>query len=148
MTDIRDEDFMMARDEFTTRNLGFIIVKNQKIIGESTEKGVTPFFHAVNNLDGLKGACLADRVVGKAVALLSLFAGIHSIYTPLISDPALHILSRHNIYVEADTTVSMILNRTRNDRCPVEAMVLTCDNPTEAYRILKEAFTGGIGHAV
>ncbi|MBU7032974.1 MAG: DUF1893 domain-containing protein [Theionarchaea archaeon] len=148
MTDIRDEDFMMARDEFAKRHSAFIIVNNQKIIGESTEKGVAPFFHAVDSLEGLKGASLADRVVGKAVALLSLFAGIDSIYTPLISTPAIHVLSRHSTHVDADTIVPMILNRTQTDRCPIEAMVLACDNPTDAYRILKEKFTGGKGNAV
>jgi hypothetical protein len=141
-------DLMRARDELQIRKSAFVIVKNQEIIGESSQQGVAPFFHIVANHDGLQGSSLADKIVGKAVALLSLFAGICSIYTPLISDPALNILSSHDVYVEALQRVPMILNRTQTDRCPIETIVLHCDSPDEAFSILTKAFEGGNDRAM
>jgi hypothetical protein len=147
-THTANQDLIRARDELQKRKSAFIIVKNQEIIAESSQKGVAPFFHIVASHNGLQGSSLADRVVGKAVALLSLYAGICSIYTPLISDSALHILSTNDIHVEAQHHVPMILNRTQSDRCPIESMVLTCENPGEAFAILRKAFEGGTTDAL
>lgn len=144
ITDTPPADLLKARDVLEKKKAAFIIVHHNIIIGESLQSGVAPFFHMVASHNGLAGASLADKVVGKAVALLSLFAGIRSIYTPLISEPALHVLSPSTIYVEALHTVPMILNRDQTDRCPIETMVLTCEDPAEAFSILKPVFGGEI----
>lgn len=134
------KDLAYAKKEFK-RGLAFVVVKNEEILAESTEKGVAPFFYAVNGLD-VKGASLADKIVGKAVALLSVYAGIASVYTPVVSDAAVEVLHEYSIYLEADEEVTMILNSTRDDQCPIEKMVSDCGGPEEAYKKLKRRFEG------
>lgn len=136
-------DLEYAKKEFEKRGSAFIIAKDRKILAESTKRGVAPFFFAVNGLhDQLEGTSLADKIVGKAVALLSAYSGIVSVYTPLVSIPAVGVLDEHHIRTEADRTVEMILNQNRTDQCPIEKLVLQCSSPEEAYAVLKRRFEG------
>lgn len=136
------QDIDYAKKEFKKRSLAFVIVKNGEILAESDEKGVAPFFHAVNRLNGIKGASLADKIVGKTVAFLSAYFQITSVYTPVASDSAVKVLTAHDIYFEADKVVPMILNRTGDGQCPIEQMVMACTAPEGAYDILKRRFEG------
>ena len=136
------EDLEYAKEEFRRRKSAFVIVKAREILTESKERGVAPFFHAVTSLHGLKGASLADRIVGKAVAFLCVYAGISSVYTPVVSNPAIAVLRDYSIHVEAGDTVPMILDRTQNGQCPIEKLIFDCKTPEEAYFILKEKLGG------
>ncbi len=138
-----DTDLECARKEFRKRGSAFVVVKNRKILAESTERGVAPFFFTVSRFcDQLGGTSLADKIVGKAVALLSVYSGIASVYTPLVSVPAVDVLDEYCVCLEADRTVEMILNQSRTDQCPIEKLVLQCDTPEEAYAVLREKFEG------
>lgn len=134
------KDLQYVKEEFK-RGLAFVIVRDGKLLAESREKGVAPFFYAVNTLD-MKGAVVADKVVGKAVAFLCVYAGISAVYTPLVSDPAGDVLQKYGVHLEADTGVPMILNARGDDQCPVEKMIINCDTPQEAYNALQKKFEG------
>lgn len=136
-------DLERAKREFKKTKAAFVIVRDGKIVAQSAEKGVAPFFFAVNGLgEQVKNASLADKIVGKAIALLAVNSQMVSVYTPLISDPAVKVLNDYNVYWEADQIVDMILNRNKDDQCPIEKMVTTCDTPEEAFLILKRKFKG------
>jgi hypothetical protein len=134
------QDIDYAKEEFKKGKLAFVIVKNKEILAKSDEKGVAPIFHAANRLNSIKGASLADKIVGKAVAFLSAYFQIASVYTPVASDPAVKVLTAHNIHFEADKVVPMILNRTGDGQCPIEQMIMACTAPGGAYNILKRRF--------
>ncbi len=135
------EDFEHAIKEFRRREAAFIIVKNREVVSESIEKGVAPFFFAVSSLN-VKGASLADKIVGKAVAFLCVHAGIASVYAQVMSNPALEVLRTNAIYAEADAMVPMILNRKKDGQCPIEKIVDTCTTAEEAFAVLKRKFEG------
>ncbi|MBU7014637.1 MAG: DUF1893 domain-containing protein [Theionarchaea archaeon] len=134
-------DLDYARKEFEENNMAFVMVKSRKVLAQSKEKGVAPFFSAVvrNNVDG---ASLADRIVGKAVASLCAYRGITAVYTPVISEPAVSVLDENQISWDADTVVPMIMNRTGDNQCPIEGIVGAATSPEEAYLILKKKFEG------
>lgn len=134
-------DLEYARKELQEKGLAFVIVKDEKVLAESDEKGVAPFFRAVDSLRA-KGVSVADKIVGKAVAFLCVYAEVASVYTPVVSEPAAGVLRENGVHLEADTTVSMILNKNKDDQCPVEQMIFTCATPEEAYTILREKFEG------
>ncbi len=135
------EDLEFARNELKRRGSAFVIVKDKEILAESKERGVAPFFFAVRELHNqLKGTSLADKIVGKAVALLSVYSQVTSVYTLLASRPAVEVLDHYNTFLEADRVVEMILNRTRDDQCPIEKIVLHADEPEEAFMLLKRRF--------
>jgi len=119
----------------------FVVVNCGKIIAESDEKGVFPLFSAVTELD-LENASLADKVVGKAVAFLCVYSGIAAVYAVVASEPAVGVLTRYSIGIEAETVVPMIMNRTGDDQCPIEKLVNTCRTPEKAYTVLKKKFGG------
>ncbi|MBU7019233.1 MAG: DUF1893 domain-containing protein [Theionarchaea archaeon] len=135
MTDTSDLKY--AKEVFRTKGLAFAIVRDNEILSESRERGVAPFLRVVQKKN-VRGASLADKVVGKAVAFLSVYAGIASVYTKVISSPAEKVFQEYNIHVEADAVVPMIKNRRGDDQCPIEKMIFTCETPEEAYKVLKE----------
>ena len=75
-------DIQLAWNTLNKQNLTLVIVKKGKILYRSTERGIKPLYLALQELDkDLIGASLADRVIGKAAALLSMHAGMRSIHT-------------------------------------------------------------------
>jgi hypothetical protein len=131
-------DLEHAKKILIEGELAFVIVKDKKVITQSTEKGVAPFFFAVDS--DLKGASVADKIVGKAVAFLSVYAGISAVYTPLASQSAVSLLRDREIYIKARKVVPMILNRHKDGQCPIELLVSECRTPHEAYVLLKKEF--------
>jgi hypothetical protein len=134
-----NQDLNCAKRELGERTLAFVIVKNKKILAESEERGVAPFFSAVTTVNAA-GASLADKIVGKAVALLSAYSGIAAVYTPVVSTPAATVLQEYDILLEAEKEVPMILDRSREGQCPIEKMILSCNLPEEAYALLEKEF--------
>ncbi len=131
-------DLEYAKKALTENKLTFVIVNDKKIIAKSAERGVAPFFSAVHLK--VQGASVADKIVGKAVAFLSVYADIAAVYSPVMSQPAYNLLREHDIYAEADTTVPMIMNRNKNGQCPIEKLIWDCNSPKEAYKVLKKKF--------
>lgn len=101
----------------------------------SHEAGVAPL---MNLLSGsrqglLEDAFVADKVIGKAAALLMILGGIESVYTDVISVPALKCFETHNIPVVYNLLVERIENRTHTGLCPMESLCLDINEPKEAY---------------
>ena len=79
----------------------------------------------------LRGALVADKVVGKGAAALLVKGGVAALHTDLISRPALDLLSRAGIDVTYDTLTDHIVNRDGTDWCPVERLCRPLDNIDE-----------------
>ncbi len=135
--DILSNDLWIAREHLLKNNLSFVIVKNGKILYESFESGIKGILDAVKSYgENFVGSALADKVVGKAVVLVSLKAGVKSIYAKVISEGALDLASKHSISILYDETVKAIMNKSGTDVCPFEKAVASADDPEEAYKIL------------
>lgn len=131
-------DLEIAKDALRKKNLTLVIVKEARVILESRVHGVSAFLEALESLGAkMKGASVADRVVGKAVALLCIHAGVQAVYTITLSLKAKQLLEKHAIYLEWETVVDRILNASGTDFCPFEKAVMETDDPREAYEKLK-----------
>ena len=86
----------------------------------------------------LKGALVGDKVIGKAAALLLVFAEVSGIYAEVISEPAKQVLKEHNIPYAFQTQVPYIINRTKDGICPMEQSVLKISSPREALQVLQD----------
>ena len=84
----------------------------------------------------LAGFAAADRVVGRAAALLYAAAGVRAVHAVLAGEQAGAILEQHGIAFTAERTVSRILNRPRTGPCPMEAAVAGTDDPSQALPLL------------
>ena len=55
----------------------------------STERGVRPLLEWLEQPEApLREAAVADKVIGKAAALLMVYAGVREVYAAVISEPA------------------------------------------------------------
>lgn len=78
----------------------------------------------------------ADRVVGKAAALLMVRLGVRHVYADTLSRAAYDVLAAHGVDFLYRRLVSVILSRTGDDLCPMEKALLAVDDPDEAYRVI------------
>ena len=101
------------------------------------EKGVKPLMAWIaEGGDLLLGAAVADRVVGRAAALLMLHAGVREVYTEVISRHAAAVFERAKLPCTYGEQVSYIVNRRGDGMCPMEEACLEIDSPEEAYAVL------------
>ena len=100
----------------------------------SHERGVKPLLHLLSEKKGfLKGASVADKVIGKAAALLMVLGEIKEVHTLIISEPAIKVFEKYNIPCFYDKKVDRIVNRTGDGLCPMETLCLDIENPQEAF---------------
>lgn len=72
------------------------------------------------NKNALKGAVIADKVIGKVAGSILAVAGVEEIYTDVISEYAIPVLEENHIKYEYKEKVQYIVNRTKNGMCPME----------------------------
>ena len=105
----------------------------------SQERGVKPLLHLLSEKKGfLKNASVADKVIGKAAALLMVLGEIKEVHTLIISEPAIKVFEKYNISCFYDKKVDRIVNRTGDGLCPMETLCLDVDEPVEAFTKIKE----------
>lgn len=84
----------------------------------------------------LRGAYLADKVIGKGAAALIICGEVKSVYADTISTPALTLLQSYGIPVEYAREVPNIINRKGDGICPVETLCLPCTTPQECLPLI------------
>lgn len=93
--------------------------------------------------DALRGASIADKVVGKGAAALMAVAGVKEVYADVISSPALRLLEDEGVALSFGQVVDNIQNRTGTGPCPVESRCLPCSTPEECLAEIR-AFINGM----
>ena len=132
------KDLETAKRELGEKHLTLSVVKEGRVIFESKTHGVSGFMEAVEEFkDRLDGASVADRVVGKAVALLCVFVNVRAVYAATVSKAAKILLEENSVYLEWDSLVENILVADKSKTCPFEQLVDRITDPADAYRKLK-----------
>jgi hypothetical protein len=132
------EDLKIARGRLNEMNLALTVVKDGHVVFETKARGISSILAAIDtSYDRYHGASVADRVVGKAIAMLYVYAGVKAIYATTLSRMAKHILEEAGIFVEWMNLVENVLNPERTEPCPFETAVERVRNPKTAYRKLK-----------
>lgn len=132
------QDLERAKKRLSEKGLTLSIVKNAETIFESVSHGVSGFLEAVEKFeDELGGASVADRVAGKAIALLCVYARIKAVYAITLSERAKAVLEKSAIHHEWDYLVESILDIDKVGICPFEKLATGISDPAEAYERLK-----------
>lgn len=116
----------------------------------SRHRGVRPLLDLLENGTDLQGFSAADKVVGKATAMLYRLLRVQRVYGVVMSQAAMAVLQEGNIEVSYETMVDHIVNRTGDGPCPMEAATAVTNDPAEALRLIKLTLTrlqGGTQHA-
>lgn len=72
------------------------------------------------NEDALKGAIIADKVIGKVASSVLTVAGVKEIYTDVLSEYAIPVLEENHIKYEYKTLVPYVQNNDKTGMCPME----------------------------
>jgi len=137
------EDIELARSLLEEEKWNLVIAKEGQVLFSSRERGVAPFFQAVQSMGkSLHNAAMADRIVGLAVAMLCLHARITSVYAGIASQGALDMLKGQGVTVSSKSTVPYISNYDGTDLCPFEKLARNSENPAQLFSNLKSMFGG------
>lgn len=122
-------DLQTARALLESQGYTCVLCREGRI-HTSRHRGVKPLMDLLDQ--DLTGFSAADKVVGKATALLYCLLGIRELYAAVISQAALEILRQHGIPVSWGQQVDYIVNREGTGRCPMELATEAISDPTEA----------------
>lgn len=86
-------------------------------------RGVMPMLGFLREGRDLSGFCAADRVVGRAAAMLFAKAGVRAVHAEVMSDGAAALLAAHGIDASCDVRTAAIENRQKTGLCPMESAV-------------------------
>lgn len=97
------------------------VIANRDTVRTFTQRGVVDLYDLLKaDPDFLKGASVADKVVGKGAAAILIQGGVREVYTDLISTSAHALLVDAGIRVDYQKLVHHIANRDQTDWCPLE----------------------------
>ncbi len=127
-------DLDIAKSTLHQKGLTLAIVKEGEVLFETDSHRITGFIGAIEKLaEKLEGASVADRVVGKAIALLCVYAGIHQVYAEVLSRKAETVFEENGIPCEWKELADTILDLNRSGVCPFEKAATDISDPKEAY---------------
>lgn len=119
-------------------SLTHVLANQHGVVMLCGRSGLVGLVSYVKYKNYIPGWCIADKVVGKAAALMIKKLKITSVYAITISTPAKEYLMKSNIDVIYEEEVPHILNKNRDGLCPMELAVENIDDENEAYKKLKE----------
>lgn len=102
-------------------------------------RGVRPLLQAIiDDKDFFASSYVADKVVGRAVALLFAYAGVERVFAFNVSAPALEVLKQNNIECNYSTVCEFIANRDNTGQCPMEKLCMDITSPEKAFAELRK----------
>ncbi len=102
------------------------------------ERGVKPLLKMIKSGCNLRGYAVADKVVGKAPALLYAVLGPDAVFSPVMSWTGRAVLLASGIATSYDTLVRHIQNRAKSGQCPMDSSVEGVWEPYEAVGVLMD----------
>ncbi len=129
----------LAKMTLLENNHSIVVVKEDKVVYKSDKNGLLPIIDIYDSDKSiLNGAAVADKVIGRAAALILIKANISELYTELISENAISILDDTNIKYQYNKKVKEIRNRDNTDMCPMEKLSLSTDDADQLIAKVKE----------
>ncbi len=131
-------DLEIAKSRLFGNDLTLVLVKNGEVLFETDSHRISGFLGAVEQCGtGLDGASVADRVAGKAIALLCVYSGIRPVYAEVLSRKAKTVFEENGIMCEWKELVDNILDLNRSNVCPFEIAAADISDPERAYATFK-----------
>ena len=112
------------------------VLCREDVILTTQEWGVLPLLRWLGTGADTSGCYAADKVVGKATALLYCLLGVRCVHGNVMSTAAVKVLRQHGIEAHWDTLTEFIRNRAGTDLCPIESATAQIDDPEEALQAI------------
>ena len=131
-------DLDIAKSKLYKKELTLTIVKNGEVIFETDSHRISGFLGAIEKFGAkLEGASVADRVAGKAIALLCVYAKIKEVYAEVLSKKAKTVFEQNGVHHEWRELVDNVLDLNKSGVCPFEKVAAGISDPREAYGAFK-----------
>ncbi len=115
-----------------------LLVRNHGVTTRHENRGVQDLLSLIESQpERLKGAVVADKMVGKAAAALMIAGGVREVHTNLICTEARKLFEQAGVSVFAKEEVPMILNRDRSGQCPIDNRLNDVVTVEDCVRILQ-----------
>lgn len=114
-----------------------VVMKDHKIIKTISGQGIAPVIDLYEQ-GVLKDAFVADKIIGKAAAMIMVLGGVKEVYGKVMSRAGKEYLESRGVKVSYGQCIDMISNRAGNGICPMERTVMEIEEPAEALTALKE----------
>ena len=134
--DLTDLDLARAL-LIANRDATLVAVRGEEVI-TVTDRGIKPLLAWVREGRDLTGFSVADKVVGKAPALLYAVLGPDAVFSPVMSWTGRAVLLASGIATSYDTLVRHIQNRAKSGQCPMDSSVEGVWEPYEAVGVLMD----------
>lgn len=132
-----DDILKSARCRLEAEKCSCVVVSGSLIV-IGRERGVRDIWRLYSTSTLLKGAVVADKVVGKGAAALLTAGGVARLYAAVISRPAHQMLVGNGVDVTYATIVDNIINRAATGVCPLEALCASTDDVESCVERVKE----------
>lgn len=135
MDEIELDDVSMAIKRLEEGDCTCVFAKDGAV-AVSGESGISPLLDAIEHNYDLRGAAVADKILGKASALLMVYAGVRYAFGSVMSLSAWQVLSDNGVEYYFAKMTDKIMNRQGTGVCPMEQTVENITDPAEAYSAL------------
>lgn len=114
-----------------------ILVREGEGMREMHGSGIRPLM-ACYMEGALEGAAVADKIIGKAAAMILFQGGAKEVYGHVMSTQGKAYLEERGIALSYGTCVTSIINRRGDGICPMEETVAEIDDAREGIAALQE----------
>ena len=131
-------DLEIAKKQLYSKGLTLVIIKKGETLFETDSHRISGFIRAIDTLGNrLNGASVADRVAGKALAILCVYAGIREVYAEVLSNKAQSLLEENNVACEWEHLVDNVLDLSKTGLCLFEKAAADISDPKNSYVAFK-----------
>ena len=132
------QDLELAKKQLYDKHLTLAIAKNGQLLFQTDSHRISGFIHAIDTLGTqLNGASVADRVAGKALALLCVYAGISEVYAEVLSKKAQSLFDESKVVYQWTQLVDNVLDLNKTGVCPFEKAAAEISDPRDSYAAFK-----------
>ncbi len=124
-----------AKDKMKNGGHSLVILADcDTIISDGS--GIKPLLETCDVVTDASEIYAADRIVGKAAAMLYVLMGAKGVFAQVLSRPAKELFERSGIEYEYETLTDNIINRSGDGLCPMESAVYDIDDPLTAKQAI------------
>ncbi len=131
------DDLDKAKKELVENGYTCVLCKENEIFC-SDKRGVKPLVEFIESGKNFSGFSAADKTIGAGAAHIYVLLGIKKVWAKVISRDGENIFKENNICVAYEKKVPYIINRTGDDRCPIEKCVQDVSDSKEAFELIKK----------
>ncbi len=126
-----------ARTLLEENRVTSVVIQNNQIIKTEYARGIAPMI-ALYDSGLLDGSVVADKIIGKAAAMILSLGGVREVYGEVMSKSAEEWFREHRIPCSYATLTDQIENRTQTGMCPMEQTVKNLTDEAEALTALRK----------